>query len=86
MFTPDKIFATQNQKAGKPEWYFQAREGNVGPYETRNQAELMLKKFIETCIELGYSGGRKQESKNSPAAVKIQSFLHYELKGDLHWV
>ncbi len=86
MFKPDRIFSTHNQKTGKAEWYFQAREGNVGPYETRKQAEFMLQKFIETCVELGYSGGRKQESRNSPAAVKIQSFLHYELKCDLHWV
>lgn len=86
MFSPNRIFSTHNQKTGSIEWYFQAREGNVGPYGTRQQAELMLKKFIETCIELHQTGGRGQESKNSTDALQLQSLLNYEFKGDLHWI
>ena len=29
-------------------WYFQAREGDRGPYDTREMAELRLKRYIET--------------------------------------
>lgn len=86
MFKPDRIYSTRNQATGKIEWFFQTREGNVGPYQTRVEAEQMLKKFIQACIDLGYTGGRKQENKNSRAALELQSLLHFELKGDLHWV
>lgn len=86
MFKPERIFSSRNPNTGNSEWYFQAREGNVGPYKTRIQAELMLKKFIETCIELKHTGGRQQENKNSPATLELQSLLHYEFKGDLNWI
>lgn len=86
MFKPGRIFSIQNQKTGSIEWYFQAREGNVGPYQSKKQAESMLKKFIETCIELHQTGGREQGSKNSTEALQLQSLLHYEFKGDLHWI
>ena len=86
MFKPDRIFSTQHQKNGRPEWYFQAREGNVGPYETREQATFMLKKFIKTCIELRHTGGREQESINPLAELHVQNFLNYEAKSDLNWV
>lgn len=85
MFAPNRIFSMHRIATGKTEWYFQAREGNIGPYPTKSQAELMLEKFIQTCIELGYAGGRKWEHPNSPAAVKIRHILQYELKADLHW-
>ncbi len=86
MFKPNRIFSTQNPKTGLPEWYFQSREGNVGPYPTKQQAELMLKQFIETCIALRQTGGREQENKNSSEALQLQSLLHYEFKGDFHWI
>lgn len=85
MFKPHRVFSVKNQASGKPEWYFQAREGNIGPYDSRVQAEFMLKKFVERCIELGSHGGRNSDKKDSSTAVKLQSFLNYELKGDVHW-
>lgn len=82
MFKPHRIFAIKNQAIGTPEWYFQAREGNIGPYESKALAEIMQKKFTEICAELGRHGGRKQGSKSSSDAPNLHYFLHYELKGD----
>lgn len=45
----------------------------------------MLKKFTETCIELGQAGGRREESENLSAALELQSYIDYELKNDLYW-
>lgn len=83
MFSVDRVFAITNQKTGVAEWYFQAREGDIGPYESRKHAELMLKKFIETCIEHGFTGGRGNDKLFS--SLQIQTFLNYEARGDFHW-
>ena len=85
MFKVDRIFSCRNPKIGIIEWYFQAREGNVGPYHSKQQADFMLKKFIQTCIELGYWGGRKEEDKYGTLHLQIQNFLNYEVKGEINW-
>lgn len=86
MFKPDRIFSAQQQKTGMMEWYFQAREGNIGPYETREQADAMLQKFIATCIELGHTGGREQKDQSTSTALQVQNFLNFEAKGDIQWI
>lgn len=59
MFKVDRIYSMTNFKMGVNDWYFQAREGNVGPYHSRQQAEIKLKEFIQTCINSGHTGGRQ---------------------------
>jgi len=86
MFTADRTFSLQNKKTGLQEWYFQAREGNVGPYRTKKQAEEMLKKFIDTCIAAGATGGRDSENENPRAGLQVKHFIDYEAKGDINWI
>ena len=84
MFTVDRVFSLKNHKTGMTDWYFQAREGNVGPYQSKQQAEAMLKEFIQTCIRLGHTGGRGGE--NQQAQIAIQNYLNYGAKGQIQWV
>ena len=57
MFAIDRIFSSENSETGTVEWFFRAREGNAGPYETRNEAEAVLRRFIDACVNLGHKGG-----------------------------
>lgn len=57
MFNADRTFYINNEKTGEVEWYFQAREGNAGPYASKQEAQLMLQEFIKECIEHGDKGG-----------------------------
>jgi hypothetical protein len=58
MFKPSRIFSYINPQTGVTEWYFQAREGNMGPYASKAQAEGMLKDFVARCMANGNDGGR----------------------------
>jgi hypothetical protein len=62
LFKADRIFSEQNHKTGIREWFFQAREGMIGPYETREVAERMMKEFIARCIANRDDGGRSKKS------------------------
>lgn len=84
MFSVDRIFSVNNPKSGLPEWYFQAREGDVGPYKTRAEATAMLQSFIKKCIDMGYTGGRGKD-ENPLVALEIQTFVNNELAGAVHW-
>ena len=62
MFKPSRIFSYNNPNTGITEWYFQAREGNMGPYASKYQSEIMLKDFVARCIANGSDGGRSGNS------------------------
>ena len=40
--TPERITCCERK------WYFQTRQGNRGPYDTREEAELCLERYVET--------------------------------------
>ena len=40
--TPERIVCCERN------WYFQTRQGNHGPYDTREEAELCLERYVET--------------------------------------
>jgi hypothetical protein len=84
MFKVERIFSVKNQKSGLTEWYFQAREGDVGPYKSKTDAATMLKSFIKKCIETGYTGGREKDA-NPRLSLEMQSFVTYDLAGGVRW-
>jgi hypothetical protein len=63
MFTPERVFSIKNPTTGDVTWYFQAREGDFGPYESKAEAKSMLKDYIEDCIKTGNDGGRNEREK-----------------------
>ena len=40
--TPDRIICREEK------WYFRTRQGNRGPYDSREEAELCLERYVET--------------------------------------
>ena len=60
MFGTSRIFTERNSNNGLMQWYFNAREGVMGPYESKERAERSLGAFKDRCVRLGDSGGRNQ--------------------------
>ncbi len=48
-------------------WFFNAREGAFGPFDTRQQAQIELEAFIEKCIAGNVTGGRSSETLGADA-------------------
>ena len=42
-------------------WFFNAREGEFGPYKTKLEAQTELELFIQRCIEEQKTGGRLRD-------------------------
>lgn len=85
MFKPSRIFAVKNLTTGKNDWYFQAREGNIGPFTSSSQAEYTLERFVQHCIELGQTGGRSP-SLGMESEIEFANYMNYGAKGDINWV
>jgi len=60
MFKTNRLYSQIDFQAGRTGWYFLAREGNFGPYESRVAAESMLSEFVTRCISTGNDGGRSK--------------------------
>ncbi|WP_347989449.1 hypothetical protein [Methylomonas sp. AM2-LC] len=59
----ERVFSENCLPAGDVKWYFEAREGDCGPYETKCQAMAMLDAFINECISKKNTGGRAPDAK-----------------------
>lgn len=87
MFEVDRIFSNTDHRTVDRQWFFSAREGTLGPYRTRLDAEKKLREFIGICIKNGETGGRGQ--KNNPSEIvpfKDAIACQLQLQGDIHWV
>lgn len=85
MFKADRTFYINNDKTGEVEWYFQAREGNAGPYASKQEAQLMLQEFIKECIEHGDKGGRTTEEESKSSAPKPAAHAVFNYRPKNHW-
>lgn len=63
MFNVNRVFSARNGTTGQVEWFFEAREGIMGPYESAASANKALGEFKERCMRLGCSGGRTDDPK-----------------------
>ena len=79
MFKSNRVYSTINTQTGRMSWYFQAREGNVGPFNSKPVAMLNLKDFVQNSMDKGNTGGREGEIPSS--ALQVQGFLKYGMKG-----
>jgi hypothetical protein len=88
MFESERTFSISSPKTGLPEWYFQSREGNAGPFESKQEVQLALKEYISACIASGKTGGRDPngaDSKGTAPNTGNQAVFSYGLKGKIHW-
>ncbi|MGJ0483677.1 MAG: DUF6316 family protein [Methylomicrobium sp.] len=70
MFRAERIYSQNNPKTGITEWFFSAREGNYGPFSSREIATRELKAFIGNCIKNDDDGGRKTGKKSSKLSLE----------------
>ena len=64
MFELDRTFSQRCAETGLMKWYFNAREGIFGPYETKQQASDGLNTFIERRSMSEDDGGRDTTAKD----------------------
>ncbi len=82
MFSVNRTFSTHNQKTGTIDWYFQAREGNCGPFPSQESAELRLNEFKIRCAKNKDDGGR-----NSRDVIPNRNAGNlFEIKDHVMWV
>jgi len=72
-----RIFIQRNLETGKTEWFFTAREGNYGPFGSKEIAKQALNAFIQRCIENGDDGERRLGKRLS----KLSRESNYILSG-----
>ncbi len=80
-FEADRTFSVQNQKTGLVEWYFQAREGNAGPFTTKARATEKLNEFKALCIKTNDAGGRHAEGH----LAMLSGSVSFELTDRIAW-
>ena len=54
----DRIFQGESTFPDHEEWFYRTREGVAGPYLSRDDAALALRRFIKYCQENRLDGGR----------------------------
>ncbi len=69
MFDLDRTFSQRNMKTGEMGWYFNAREGIFGPYDTKKMAQEELRIFVERRKLAGDDGGRSDAKKKDKLSL-----------------
>ena len=59
MSQSERIFSRIDAATGSTEWFFPARGGTFGPFNSKENAEIALEAFIKKCIQNNDDGGRK---------------------------
>lgn len=70
MFELDRTFSQRNMQTGLMQWYFNAREGLFGPYETKKMAQDELRIFVERRKLSGDDGGRGDAEKKGKLSLQ----------------
>ncbi len=58
MFQAKRVYGQANISTGTHEWFFSAREGEVGPFHCEEEAVKAFNNYIKSNIENGCDGGR----------------------------
>ena len=59
MFSADRVFSQRSTSIGSMEWFFDTREGLMGPFRTEDIARKALGNHVEYCRRHKLDGGRK---------------------------
>ena len=71
MFEVDRTFSQRNNETGLVEWFFSAREGVLGPFQSKQQAKKAMDEFIQFNQKTNDDGGRNSTTK---LKIDIDSF------------
>jgi hypothetical protein len=70
VFQAERIYSQSNPRTGLTEWFFSAREGNFGPFGSKEIATRELQAFIGSCIKNGDDGGRTSGKKTNKLSLE----------------
>lgn len=65
MFTSNRIISYTNLSSGNISWFFLAREGAFGPFDSKQYTVAVLEQFVKNCIESNNTGGRSAMDRNN---------------------
>lgn len=77
MFEIDRTFCQRNVRTGLMDWFFNAREGIFGPYESKQMAQKELKVFVDRRKASGDDGGRSKKNEDKLTLAPLE---HAELE------
>jgi len=69
MYRPDRIYSLTHPRTKVIEWFFSSREGEIGPYPSKDVARQVLADFVKRRIDLGDDGGRSGPRLPDPHLV-----------------
>jgi hypothetical protein len=73
MFEKNRFQLERNKATGHMDWFFDAREGTMGPFESWEAAERALKRHVEHCIRNGLDGGRRLGLDSAALKLELES-------------
>ena len=79
MFESDRLFSQTNTITGLPQWFFHSREGEVGPFISKAQAQYAMHEYARFNADNGHDGGR---SVSFSAADNLEKRLGHIIAAD----
>ena len=59
IFQRDRVFSNRNTATGANEWFYETREGMMGPFASEGSARAAMERHIEYSKRNKLDGGRK---------------------------
>jgi len=73
MFQHNRIFTDRDPGTGRMKWFFESREGVMGPFDSEINANTELQRHIDYSKRNGIDGGRKLGLAEQAAKFKLMS-------------
>ncbi len=65
MFKAERMYCQANPRTGMQDWFFSSREGNIGPFASKESVKKALEEFVKFNIDNGCDGGRNSAKKTT---------------------
>lgn len=59
VFQRDRVFSNRNTSTGTMEWFYETREGMMGPFPSEQSARTAMERHVEYSKRNKLDGGRK---------------------------
>lgn len=73
MFQHNRMFTDRDPGTGLMKWFFESREGVMGPFDSEKIANTELQRHIDYSKRNGIDGGRKLGLSDQAAKLELMS-------------
>jgi hypothetical protein len=70
MFEDDPIYSQADRSTGMQGWFFNTREGEMGPFLSKEKAKMARQEHLDYCIKHSIDGGRTTGTTNSKLSLE----------------